>query len=103
MLETIRQVGREMLLETGEVEVLYRCHREWFVNWLTAGIHKQMNAELPEWMDQIDSDFDNLRLAIEWSYMEGSGRNMPCASARHLPLLVDRGNLAEGASGSNRD
>jgi predicted ATPase/class 3 adenylate cyclase len=74
MLETIRQFAREVLFESGEVEAVHRRHREWFVNWVISGIPRQMNAEIPAWMDQLDADIDNLRAALEWSFMEGTGQ-----------------------------
>jgi predicted ATPase len=97
LLETIRQYAREMLLESGEVEALHQRHCQWFTSWLTAGIPKMMNAEIPGWLDQIDSDFDNLRAAIEWSYLAGTGQE---AALRIGSALFRywwmRGNLVEG-------
>ncbi len=97
MLETIRQYAREMLLESGEVEVIHTRHRHWFVSWVTAGIPKQMNAELPGWMDEIEADIDNLRAALEWSYLEGTGQEYALLiSSALFRYWWMRGNLAEG-------
>ena len=97
LLETIRQYAREMLLESGEVEALHKRHREWFVTWVTAGLPKQMNRDLINWIDQLDNEIDNLRAALEWSFLDGSGQEyaLRIGSALYRYWWM-RGSLIEG-------
>jgi predicted ATPase/class 3 adenylate cyclase len=73
LLETLRQYGREKLLESGEAVALYRQHRAWMVEWVEAGLPNQKNDQLVRWMDALEEDFDDLRAALEWGYMENIG------------------------------
>ena len=71
LLETVRQYGRDKLLESGEAEDLRGRHLDWFL-----GLAERAEPELegPDqvmWLDRIEIEHDNLRAALGWSL--GSG------------------------------
>jgi len=67
MLETIRQYGRDRLLEAGGSEKARDRHLAYF-----AGLTGQAEPHLRgkgqiEWLDRLEVELDNLRVAMEWS------------------------------------
>jgi predicted ATPase/class 3 adenylate cyclase len=74
LLETIRQYGRDRLMESGEVESVRTRHRDFFFALLEeAQPHLGWHAgpEQASWLDRLEAEYDNLRAAMEWSL--GSG------------------------------
>jgi len=73
MLETVRQYGREKLLDSGEEAAVRGKHRDWYL-----GLAEQAELELrgPRQkvrLDQLEAEHDNMRTALEWSRTDGSG------------------------------
>jgi predicted ATPase/class 3 adenylate cyclase len=95
-LETVRQYGREKLSESGEADACRRRHRDWYVEWVESGVEKQRSADFVDWMDQLESDFDNLRAAQDWSRscQEGEETILRLSSGLYRYWWV-RGNLSE--------
>jgi len=67
LLETVRQYGREKLLESGEEAATCRKHRDWY---LELAEHADVQLHTPRqrvWLDLLDIEHDNLRAALTWS------------------------------------
>ena len=65
LLETTRQYAYERLLESGETEAVRRRHSDFFLRWAErAGF------------DQLETEHDNLRAALEWCLAEESGAEL---------------------------
>ncbi len=69
LLETIRQYGRERLLEAGESGSVRDRHLEYFL-----GLAQQVDREIEEesialgdWLNRVEAEHDNLRTALEWA------------------------------------
>ncbi len=67
MLETVRQYARDRLLESGDLKRVRDRHLDYYLS-----IGKQAGAELRsakqlDWMAKLESELENLRLALEWS------------------------------------
>jgi len=71
MLETIREYALEGLRESGEAEEVSRLHVEWFLALAEEAEPHLFGSELPEWLDRLEHEHDNLRAALDW--LEGSG------------------------------
>ncbi len=57
-----------------------------------------MSSEILSWLDQVEDDLDNLRAALEWSYLEGNGQEYALRiSSALFRYWWMRGSLAEGA------
>jgi predicted ATPase/class 3 adenylate cyclase len=73
MLETIRQYAHDRLLDSGDAAAARSAHLAYY-----RALSKQANHELwltheVEWINEIESEHDNLRAAIEWSLAAESG------------------------------
>jgi predicted ATPase/DNA-binding CsgD family transcriptional regulator/uncharacterized protein HemY len=60
MLETVREYGREMLLEKGEMEAARQAHATCFLKFAEVA-----NKE-PDGIKQLVRDYDNVRAALAW-------------------------------------
>ena len=72
MLETIRQYARERLLESGKAENVRERYFTYF--WQMV---KQSNLDFYgpkelDWLVWLESEWDNIRAAVEWTYEERS-------------------------------
>jgi len=71
MLETIRQYGQELLQQSGENDLIRRAHRDFFLD-LTLRAEKQLSGpDQAAWMDRLDQEKENIRLALEHSMAQG--------------------------------
>jgi predicted ATPase/transcriptional regulator with XRE-family HTH domain len=71
LLEIVRDYAIERLQESGELEALRARHLNWCV---TMAEHAEAALDNPDaalWFNQLDSELDNLRMALEWSETSG--------------------------------
>jgi len=73
MLETLRQFALEKLVETAEATQLQDRHRDYFLNEAEEIEPYLMGSEQSSWMDYLESELDNMRLALEWSISNKRG------------------------------
>lgn len=72
LLETVRQYALEKLVEANEAEPVRRRHRDWFL-----ALAERAEPELilgprhASWLDCLELEHDNLRIALEWSLTVG--------------------------------
>ncbi|MGH2530741.1 MAG: tetratricopeptide repeat protein [Thermomicrobiales bacterium] len=96
MLRTIREFALERLGESGEAEVIWRRHGDWFL-----ALAERADAELlgpgqAEWLARLDADLDDLRAALRWSIEQRDAEpalRLGCALWRYW---ARRGLLREG-------
>jgi predicted ATPase/class 3 adenylate cyclase len=67
MLETIRQFGSNELEEANEGEALHDRHMEFFTQFAETADLFLRRTELFEWLQRLDDEHDNLRLALQWA------------------------------------
>src|SRR6266540_2255176 len=67
MLETIRQYAREKLLEAGGSEIVRDHHLAYFVRLAEKGEPELYRSNQVFWLNKLDDEFDNLRMALEWA------------------------------------
>jgi predicted ATPase/DNA-binding winged helix-turn-helix (wHTH) protein len=72
-LETVRQYARERLVESGEAERLRDRHLAFFHELVRRAEPELTRKEQIAWMNRLQREHDNLRLAIEWG-LEAPGR-----------------------------
>ncbi len=71
LLETVRQYGREKLLESGEAETARRHHASFFLT-LAEEVEPKINgADRGAWLAYLEAEHDNLRAALRWSAETG--------------------------------
>lgn len=67
MLETIRQYAREKLLEAGGGESIRDKHLAYFVKLVEQAEPELYRSNQVFWLNKLDDEIDNLRMAIEWA------------------------------------
>ena len=66
MLETIRQFGREKLLDSGEAEYLADRHLSYFMKLAERGNIELCGPDQIIWLDRLGLMHDNMRTALAW-------------------------------------
>ncbi len=67
MLETIREYAREQLRETNVESQLCRRHYDYYQALAARAEAAHHQADYEDWLDQLQVEHDNLRLALDWS------------------------------------
>jgi non-specific serine/threonine protein kinase len=97
ILETIRQYASEQLLKAGESEQLRNRHLDYFLRWAERADPKLRGPQQLEWLDQIETELDNLRVALDWSLAQAEGGEVSQRLAGALfSFWSQRGHLSEG-------
>jgi predicted ATPase/class 3 adenylate cyclase len=95
LLETVRQYGRDRLLEAREIEMVRSRHAGWFAEW--AGERPTVPEDFARWHYTLAAEHDNLRASLEWSLSETSHGDRGLSLAVTLsPFWFRRGYLREG-------
>ncbi len=69
--ETIRQYARDKLLEAGESEQVRDRHLDFFLRFAERAEPKLRSPAQIEWLERVETEFDNLRTALSWSLESG--------------------------------
>jgi predicted ATPase/class 3 adenylate cyclase len=77
-LETIRQYAMEKLVETGEANETRNRHLDYLLKLIVQPKPDLFGIALT-WLEQIDSEHDNLRAALEWGVANDIGKAMQLA------------------------
>lgn len=96
MLETVREYGRNKLLESGEAHAVRARHLHWCRQLGEAAEPELVGVGQAAWFDRLELEHDNIRVALEWALESGeieAGLRLAVAVA---PFWFVRGYLAEG-------
>ncbi len=95
MLETIRQYGLEKLESSSEFAQMHRNHLALFLQVAQNATSKLLTVEQNRWFAELDSEFGNLRSALEWA-MNNDAVNALRLAASLGQYWEVRGYIAEG-------
>ena len=96
LLETVRQYGRDRLLESGEAAELQERHRDWYMSLAERAEPELRGPAQAAWLERLEAELDNLRVALERSKMRADGDEwLRLAAALHQFWFM-RGHLSEG-------
>ena len=95
MLETIRQYGRDKLLEAGESGHVRKKHLQFFLQLAEEAEPGLTGAQQISWLDSLEVDLGNLRAGLEWSLDSDVEAGLKMAAALWRFWLV-RGYFTEG-------
>jgi tetratricopeptide (TPR) repeat protein len=95
MLETIREYACEKLDEAGETERLRQRHRDFFIALAEQAEPKLKSAEQFKWLNRLELEHDNLRVAWDCAIASDAEFALRLASAL-LDFWFMRGNRSEG-------
>jgi predicted ATPase/DNA-binding CsgD family transcriptional regulator len=71
LLETVRQYGREKLIESGEEELLRERHAEHYLALSEEAEPELKGSRQVAWLERLERERDNLRAAMDWSLGRG--------------------------------
>jgi len=71
MLETVRQYAREKLVASGEASTYMSAHIEYFLKLAEEAESYQAGEEQVKWLNRLEAEHDNFRIALDWSLQEG--------------------------------
>ena len=95
LLETIRQYARDKLLESGEGRQLRDRHLAYFLGLAETSRAHLLGPDALSWAGKLRSEYDNLRAALEWSFLEDIESALRIAGA--LPYFwITQGYAVEG-------
>jgi predicted ATPase/DNA-binding CsgD family transcriptional regulator len=99
MLETIRDYGREKLVEAGEEALLHRRNRDWYQRLVRRAETDIISSRQPDWLARLERELPNLRAALDFSLVDPDGAEATLALATDLySLWTIRGLQREGRS-----
>jgi non-specific serine/threonine protein kinase len=75
LLETMHQYGFERLVESGEADDVRRRHRDWFLALAERAGPKVIGPEQEVWVEHLRGEYDNIRVALEWSMGGGDAES----------------------------
>ena len=81
MLETSRQYAREKLSAAGEDEMMRERHLAYFVGLAERAEPNLRAFDMVMWLDRLESELDNIRVALEWAQESNIESQLRLASA----------------------
>ncbi len=96
LLETVREYAMEELVAAGEAEATFDRHLEWCAALAQRGWREIWGPRMRVWLDLLDREHDNLRLALD--HAAGSGDLLLGLQTAHSlwPMWDIRGHYREG-------
>ncbi len=80
LLETVRQYGRDRLLESGEAVATRWRHLDWFLV-MAEEFAAAQPKDLEQWLDRLEREHDNLRAALGWAREADPEQSLRLAAA----------------------
>ncbi|HEY4027843.1 MAG TPA: LuxR C-terminal-related transcriptional regulator [Candidatus Dormibacteraeota bacterium] len=95
LLEAVRQYGAELLAESGDGPAVAAAHAGRFLVIADRAMRAQRTPDRQRWLERLDSELDNLRIALDWCRTHDAGTWL--LLARSLSWFwVTRGHFSEG-------
>jgi predicted ATPase/DNA-binding CsgD family transcriptional regulator len=98
MLETLRDYGRQKLVDSGEYDALRRRHRDWYQDLVHRAGAAWANAREGTWLNPLRREHANVRAAVEYCLAEPREAEAALDIMVAMPWVYwyDRGLFAEG-------
>jgi tetratricopeptide (TPR) repeat protein len=96
MLATIREYGLEQLTARAEVEAVRTTHAAYFLAFAEKAEPALIGPEQGTWLARVESEHDNLRLALAWLRDHGGNEDFLRLSGALSVFWEIRGHLGEG-------
>ncbi len=88
-LETVRRYAGERLLESNETGLIYKLHRDWFLALAERAEPELRGRNQAVWLNRLDVEYNNLRVALNWSKTETDASDAGLRLASALWLFWD--------------
>jgi predicted ATPase/DNA-binding CsgD family transcriptional regulator/transcriptional regulator with XRE-family HTH domain len=97
ILETIREFGLEQLSAHGESDTVQERHARFFLALAEEGHRSMVGRAQGIWLDHLETDYDNLRAALDWSLTAPEGLELGASLASALRMFwIIRGHFSSG-------
>jgi len=97
LLETIREYGGYRLQQSGQEKVWRSRHLQFFLALAEEAESKLTGAEQGEWLERLQEEHDNLRIALQWGQQDKDSQEASLLLAGSLCLFWDiHGYWSEG-------
>jgi tetratricopeptide (TPR) repeat protein len=96
MLETLREYAQARLAESTDDHSLSSRHGDWFLRLAEQGEKESTSAEQAKWLDLLEREHENLRLAMEWHQAQNDIESCLRMAAALSWFWVSHGHLTEG-------
>jgi predicted ATPase/DNA-binding XRE family transcriptional regulator len=96
LLETLRQYGRERVVQAGEVVGLRDRHRDWFLLFAERAKPELFGPRQAAWLDRLETEHGNLRGVWERVVERGPAELGLRLAGALWPFFFVRGHLVEG-------
>ena len=97
LLETIRQYGRDKLLESGEAPAVRDLHLKTFLQLAIEAEPQLEGPQILSWLDRLTPELDNFSAALEWGLVRSPGAALQLAACLRFFWEI-RAGLLEGRS-----
>ena len=96
VLETVRELGSELLDESGELEATGRAHLAWCTRLAAEARPALAGPEQGAWLERLTRELDNVRAALRWASEHGPVQSGLRLAAALRDFWLDRGHTREG-------
>jgi tetratricopeptide (TPR) repeat protein len=96
MLQTIRDFAAERLEESGEAPLIRDRHLNAFIALAQQAQPHLFGPRRKEWLDRLEEDIDNFRVALEWAVASGKAHAAMSLSGSFWRVWQMRGHIHEG-------
>ena len=95
MLHVIREFAMERLAEAGEAEAAQVAHLDVYTELVERAAPELLRKDRRRWLDLLDADHDNIRVALEWGVANGRNELVQRLAAASWRFWQARGHLHE--------
>jgi len=96
MLAVIREYGVEQLMLAGEHVVVGERHASFYLAFVEEADRHLTGPGASSWLDRLDAERANLRIACAWFAESGDGGRFICLVSSLLKFWITRGHFSEG-------
>lgn len=94
MLETLREYALEALQASGQQAAAQSRHARFFADFAITAAPHFLGPQIGLWMDRVEAEFANLRVAVDWCRRHDVGLGLRLISAANR-LWYSRGHMRE--------
>jgi predicted ATPase/DNA-binding CsgD family transcriptional regulator len=96
MLETIRELGQELLAQMAEQAAAQRAHAAYYLSFGERAEQQLSGPDQKSWLQSLDREQDNLRAALRWAIEQREGDSAQRLAGALQPFWLTRGRWSEG-------
>jgi tetratricopeptide (TPR) repeat protein len=96
LLEVVRHYAADQLATAGEEATTRDSHLSYFLALAEQALKAIRGPELGTWLDQLETEHDNMRAALSWARARARGEEGLQLAAMLAPFWEFRGHIVEG-------